>query len=261
MTAELLIDPEAHPIIAHRGASSLAPENTIAAFDLAVAQGADALELDVRLTADGVPVVCHDHLLNRTTNQSGELVRRRVADLAGVDAGARFTMDGSTFPHRGRGVQIPTLRQVLIRYALPLLVELKVAKAQWAVREELRRAGAERRVVVASFSESALLAFREPPFLISASRRGIAELATTSLLGLRPRNRGYSVYAVPHRYKDRVPVPTPRFVASARRLGCPVHVWTINDVALAHELWARAVSGVVTDNPAAMLAARAGVQA
>jgi len=257
VTIEVLVDPQAHPIIAHRGASGLAPENTVAAFDLAISQGAEAFELDVRLTADGIPVVCHDALLDRTTDATGELVRRRLSDLAGIDAGARFTADGATYPHRGVGVRIPTLRHVLERYPrLPFLIELKVAKAQWAVREDLRRTGAEDRAIVASFSESALGAFREPPFRIGASRAGIVELAVRSALRLAPRDRGYSAYAVPDRYKNRIRVPTARFVAAAKRLGCPVHVWTVNDATLARDLWDRGVAGVITNFPAMMVEAR-----
>src|SRR5580765_3256853 len=96
-----LLDLSARPIIAHRGASGAAPENTLAAFELAVRQGADAFELDVRLTADGVPVVLHDPTLDRTTDRAGPLAALRVADLKGIDAGARFTLDrGESFPFR-----------------------------------------------------------------------------------------------------------------------------------------------------------------
>src|SRR5881296_638063 len=102
-----LLDLSARPVIAHRGASGSAPENTLATFELAVRQGADAFELDVRLTADGVPVVLHDPTLERTTDHRGPLAALRVADLTDIDAGARFTLDrGRTFPFRAAGVRI-----------------------------------------------------------------------------------------------------------------------------------------------------------
>ena len=77
-------------IIAHRGASGLAPENTMAAFRLAVAMGADGFELDVQLSADGQPVVIHDARLNRTTDRMGAVAALTAAELAACDAGAWF---------------------------------------------------------------------------------------------------------------------------------------------------------------------------
>ena len=75
----ILLDPDARPIVGHRGASGENPENTLLSFDRALEQGADALELDVRLTADGVPVVIHDATVDRTTSGSGA-VREYVLD-------------------------------------------------------------------------------------------------------------------------------------------------------------------------------------
>ena len=100
-----LLDLTARPVIAHRGAAGSAPENTVAAFQLAAQQGADAFELDVRLTADGVPVVLHDATLNRTTDLSGPLRDLTLAEIGGIDAGARFTPDrGRTFPFKRSNV-------------------------------------------------------------------------------------------------------------------------------------------------------------
>ncbi|MHB1328839.1 MAG: glycerophosphodiester phosphodiesterase, partial [Gemmatimonadales bacterium] len=83
-----LLDPDRHLIVGHRGASGSAPENTVASFDLAVALGAEAFELDVRITADGVPVVFHDPTLDRTTGQSGSIRTSTATQLGRLDAGA-----------------------------------------------------------------------------------------------------------------------------------------------------------------------------
>jgi glycerophosphoryl diester phosphodiesterase len=77
-------------LIAHRGFSSSAPENTIAAFDLAIDEGFDNIELDAHLSADGVPVVIHDDTLDRTTNGSGPVSSLTLAELRDLDAGAWF---------------------------------------------------------------------------------------------------------------------------------------------------------------------------
>jgi glycerophosphoryl diester phosphodiesterase len=113
-------------VFAHRGGCALGPENTIAAFDLGMASGADGLELDVHLSADGVVVVHHDETLDRTTNGAGRLARQTAAELAAVDAGFTFEQ-GGRFDFRGQGIGIPTLREVLRRYpSAPIIVEMKV---------------------------------------------------------------------------------------------------------------------------------------
>jgi glycerophosphoryl diester phosphodiesterase len=257
--ANLLLDPASRPIIAHRGASAEAPENTLAAFELAVAQGADALELDVRLTADGAPVVCHDATLDRTTDAAGPLAARTLAQLRGVDAGARFTPDGgATYPYRGQGVRIPTLGEVLWAFPrVPVLVEIKEPEAQEPVRRVLLQDGASGRCLPAAERLEALTRFREPPFACGASGPEIAALYRAALLRRRPSAPRYGFLSVPLRHRG-LPVPTRRFVAAARALGCPVHVWTVDDPALARRLWANGVAGIVTNRARVMVQARTG---
>ena len=116
LTAVPFFDRRRPRIYAHRGGCALGPENTIAAFDLGLAAGADGLELDVRLSADGIPVVVHDATLDRTTDASGPVSARTAEELARVDAGCRFTDDAGGFPFRGRGIGVPALVDVLRRY-------------------------------------------------------------------------------------------------------------------------------------------------
>ena len=252
-----LLDLSARPVIAHRGASGYAPENTLPAFELAVGQGADAFELDVRLSRDGAPVVFHDPTLERTTDLAGPVRGRTLADLRAADAGYRFTPDrGRTQPFRGAGVRIPTLAEVLWSFpAVPVLVEVKEPEVQEAVRRVLLEEGAVERCVVASEDAGALKAFQEAPFAFGASAPEIAALYRAALLRRPlPRPR-YRLLSVPVRHRG-LPVPTRGFVAAARELGCPVHVWTVNDAATARRLWARGVAGIVTDVPDVVLAAR-----
>lgn len=173
-----LIDIAAHPVIAHRGSSAEAPENTLAAFEAAVQRGADALELDVRLTADGAPVVIHDSTLDRTTDGSGPVAAQTLAELRSVDAGSSFTPDrGRSYPFRGKGTQIPTLGEVLWTFPrMTLLVEIKEAQAQEAVRRVLVQEDAAERCVVASEHQEALQAFDQPPFIRGVGRRNLLAL-------------------------------------------------------------------------------------
>ena len=245
-----LLDLSARPVIAHRGASAYAPENTLAAFELAVTQGADALELDVRLTRDGAPVVLHDPTLDRTTNLAGPVRGRTLAELRQADAGFRFTPDrGASTPYRGAGLQVPTLAEVLWAFpAMPVMIEVKEPEVQEAVRRVLLEEEACGRCVVASERLEALQVFRDEPFACGAAGAEISELYWSALFRRSRPTPRYRALSVPLRYRG-LPVPTRLFVAAARRLGCPVHVWTVNDAATARRLWARGVAGIVTNVP------------
>jgi glycerophosphoryl diester phosphodiesterase len=248
-----LLDLSARPVIAHRGASAHAPENTLPAFELAVAQGADAFELDVRLSRDGAPVVIHDATLERTTSLTGPVRARTLAELRAADAGHWYTPDaGRTMPCRGQGVRVPTLAEVLWAFPdMPAMIEVKEPEVQHAVHRVLVDEGACERCVVASEDDAALTMFRDGPVPCAASAREIGELYR-AVLFRRPLPRPrYRLLSVPIRHRG-LPVPTRGFVAAARRLGCPVHVWTVNDPATARRLWARGVAGVVTNEPGAI---------
>jgi glycerophosphoryl diester phosphodiesterase len=253
-----LLDLTAHPVIAHRGASAEAPENTLPAFDAATKGGADAFELDIRLTADGAPVVIHDATLDRTTDRSGPVRGLTLAELRSVDAGSRFTpAGGQGYPYRGQGVRIPTLGEVLWSFPrMPMLVEIKEPEAQDAVRRVLLQEGAAERCVVASEYHGALQAFDEPPFTRAASGAEISALYWAAMLRRRPPETRYRLLSVPQRHRG-LPVPTRAFVAAARERGCPVHVWTVDSTTDARKLWQRGVAGVVTNVPGKMAEVRA----
>jgi glycerophosphoryl diester phosphodiesterase len=252
-----LLDPEARLVIAHRGASAEAPENTLPAFEAAVRHGADAIELDVRLTADGAPVVIHDATLDRTADRIGPVAALTLAELRAVDAGWRFSPDlGRTHPWRGADVRVPTLGEVLWTFpGLNFLVEIKEPTAQEAVRRVLLQEDAAGRCVVASEHREALLAFDEPPFVRGASGPEISALYWAALLRRRAPAPGYRMLSVPLRYRG-LPVPTSGFVAAARAHGCAVHVWTVDSPDTARRLWRRGVSGIVTNVPGTMVEAR-----
>lgn len=251
------LDLGAHPVIAHRGGGGLAPENTMPAFARALELGADVLELDVRASADGVPVVIHDATLDRTTDRSGAVAGLSLAEIHTADAGARFSPDGGrTFPFRGKAVRIPALADVLDHFPdARLLIELKVATVQSAVRQLLYERGAAGRCVMAAAEEGALAAFRSEPFKVAASGPEIGRLFRASLLGGAPVAVSYQCLSVPLRYRG-VPVATRRFIGLARGLGAPVHVWTVDRPGIARRLWRRGAAGIVTNRPDLMLRER-----
>jgi glycerophosphoryl diester phosphodiesterase len=252
-----LLDLDARPVIAHRGASADRPENTLPAFELAVQQGADAFELDVRVTRDGAAVVIHDESLERTTDLTGLVRARTLAELRTANAGHRFTPDsGRSFPFRQSEVRIPTLHEVLWTFpTVPVMIEIKEPEAQDAVRRVLQESECAERCVVASEHMGALELFREAPFSCGAAGPEISALYRAVMLRRRPPACRYRLLSVPLRWHG-LPVPTRGFVRAARALGVPVHVWTINDPATARRLWARGVAGIVTNVPEVIRAAR-----
>ena len=152
-------------VVAHRGADAVAPENTMEAYRLAVEMGADAIELDVQLTADGQLVLMHDELVDRTTDRSGPIASMTFDELRAADAGYRFEADDGSFPFRGKGLQVPTLGEALewLPDGTMLVVEIKAREATAPTVEALRasrvrRAGA---VSVISFEEQVIDQVRE----------------------------------------------------------------------------------------------------
>lgn len=241
--------------IAHRGGAKVAPENTIVAFKLANDRfRTDMLELDVRTTADGVLVVFHDASLDRTTDATGLVVDHRVSELATVDAGHRFTRDGSTFPFRGKGVRIPRLREVLEAFPAMLFnIELKddIPSVEEVFAEEIRAAGAESRVCVGS--EDDAVSKRLVRILPDACHFYPRHALTNLIIGLRAGDRlrdddPYQVLDMPLFYGGARLVDS-AFLFRAAQAGRWVNVWTIDDRAEMERLVAEQVGGIMTDRP------------
>ncbi len=253
----ILLDPEARPVIGHRGNRAHAPENTIESLAQAVSVGADAIEFDVRVTADGIPVVHHDPTLTRTTGGSGEIARKTFAELRELDAGARFTRDGGkTFPYRGKGHRIPSFDEVLEAFpTTPLLIEIKTPLAAVGVRNAIERHKAEERCLVDSFSRDALRIFSDSEIAYGASSGDVARLMREVLFGSGVTPLNYRALCVPLSYYG-LPLPVRRFARVASNYNCRVHVWTINSPSIAKDLWMSGVNGIITDDPALMLGLR-----
>jgi glycerophosphoryl diester phosphodiesterase len=215
-------------VIAHRGASAHACEHTLAAYDLALAQGADAIELDVRSTADGELVVVHDATLLRTARDP-----RRVDALTRRDLAA--------LPTAGRPL---ALADVVARYgrSTGYLLELKDPTPTWERRvvELVHRHGLAGRVVVQSFDVRALRRLHESaPWLPCASlhRRPPARRALDALASFA------AGIGVRHQHAD------PGLVAAARERGLAVRAWTVNSPGALARVAALGVDGVITDVP------------
>jgi glycerophosphoryl diester phosphodiesterase len=253
-------------VFAHRGGSGLAPENTINAFDNGLALGADGLELDVRLSRDGVVVVHHDATVNRTTNGRGAVSAHTADELARLDAGYRFGRDdaGAAYSHRGRGIGVPTLADVLARYRdVRIIVELKVNAPELAVAAiaAVRRADAIDRVCFASFGLRVLQTARalEPSLATSAAREEVRWAVYRSWCHWPFGQTSYAGFQVPE-WAGRTHVVSRHFVKMAHRARLGVQVWTVDSEDDARRLLGWDVDALITDRPDVVVPAVREVQ-
>jgi glycerophosphoryl diester phosphodiesterase len=248
-------------VVAHRGASAEAPENTLAAFRLALQQGAPAVECDVHLSADGYPVVIHDETVDRTTNGKGAVGGLTRAALQGLDA-------GSWRGPRFAGEPIPTLEETLELCAgrARLFIEIKPGGAARAGRPQAgwpRETQAERAHLVdatleavarAPRTEVAVISFDPEVVGLVAGRRPDLPLGLLwgfrGALGRRPEallqqaaRLGAGFAAPHHSLVDRA------FVGAAREAGLPVSVWTVDDAPRMRALVDLGVQGLTTNRP------------
>jgi len=246
-------DSEHPQVFAHRGGCALGPENTIAAFDIGMRAGADGLELDVHLSSDGVVVVHHDATLDRTTDASGRLAARTAAELARVDAGAHFVAADGRAPFRRQGIGIPTLRDVLRRYAgIPIIVEMKVDAPEMgeALAAEVRAASAVERVCAAGFGARSLRAARHalPEMMTSACQPEVRLALYRSWVRWPVRRPPYRAYQVPE-HVGTTRIVSPRFLRDAHQAGLTVQVWTVDERSDMERLLGWGVDALISNRP------------
>ncbi|MEP7147893.1 MAG: glycerophosphodiester phosphodiesterase family protein [Acidobacteriota bacterium] len=251
-------------IIAHRGASAFAPENTIAAFSKALESGADGVEFDVRLSKDGVPIVIHDATLVRTAG-----INKRVSDLtaeqlAEVDVGSWFN---AAYPAQARpefaAEGIPSLRTVLRlleNAAGPVYIEMKcdtendVSPLVDAVCREIRDSPLLERLIVKSF----LLG------VIPRARAVLPRLHTAALFAPQfmrlLRKEKYLINIALELGADHLSVHkaliSRKLVRKAERSGLPVTVWTVNTPGWITRATKQGIFAVITNDPLKLLASR-----
>lgn len=252
-------------VIGHRGASGELPENTLPAFERAVAQGAVILESDLHRTRDGALVLFHDDLLERTTDGHGRIADHTLAELRRLDAGARFDPAGDgSFPQRGRGIRIPTLEELLAAFPdRHLNLEIKEHDAALIADTVamVRKAGREEQVLLAAAEDPIMHDLRAHVAAVGA-RTAIGASAGDVLAFVRsaldgaPPPPGPMALQVPPGFGGRALV-TPAFVEHAHAHGLVVHVWTINEPAEIHRLLDLGVDGIMSDFPARVAAALA----
>jgi glycerophosphoryl diester phosphodiesterase len=230
-------------VIAHRGANSVAPENTISAFSAARERGADGIEMDVKLTADGQVVVMHDQTVDRTTDGHGLLRNFRLADLRCLDAGSWF--DRSFARER-----VPTLEEVFTNFKDSILYDIELTNYATPFDNLLKKVLAliqkynlNQQVVVSSFFPTNISQFHNlapsiPGGLIALS--GAAGFLSRSEVG-----RWFSPLVVIPVYRDL----TQEYIRRQKERRRMVIPWTVNKPADIQRLANWGVTGIITDEP------------
>ena len=230
-------------IFAHRGASAHAPENTLAAFELALEEHADAIELDVKLSADGHVVVIHDMTVDRTTGAHGRVKDLSLTDLRALGA-------GSFFSEKFQNEKIPTLDEVFYAVGKRTFINVELTNYN-SPRDHLvesvctlvQKFGLQERVIFSSFFASNLSKARS---ILPEVPRGL--LAFNGLLGAWARSFGFAFgkYQALH---PNLNDTTRQQIQRVHRLKRRVHVWTVNEVEDMHRLFHWGVDGIFTDHP------------
>lgn len=236
-------------VIAHRGASMFSPENTLSAFQLAAELGADAIELDAKLSSDGHIVIHHDATLERTTNGEGTISGHSLTELKHLDAGSHF--DPSFADER-----IPTLREVFEHFGDTFLINVEMTNyahpfdgLPQKVVHLVREFGLEERVLLSSFS----------PIALWKAHRLAPEIPLGLLVGSHEpvMIRRCLNYFSPHdAFHPQIGIVSSASIDEMHAKGKQIFVWTMNDEACLREIFLGGVDGVFTDDPRLALQSR-----
>jgi glycerophosphoryl diester phosphodiesterase len=246
-----MLDKFPQPIVfAHRGAAAYAPENTMASFrEEAQNQGADGIELDVKLSRDGQVVVFHDPTLERTTDGKGRLCNMTFHELRTLDAGSHFS---STF----RGEPIPLLEEVLTTFHNKLLINIELTNYTTpldnlvtSVCELVRKYALQSGIIFSSFLASNLA---KAARLLPEIPRAL--LCRPGWRGIWSRSFGFTFgsYTALHPFIEDV---NQQQIQRVHRLQRRVHVWTVKSQEEITRLWSWGVDGIFTVDPKLALTA------
>jgi glycerophosphoryl diester phosphodiesterase len=236
------IDAPRPIIIAHRGDKAHAPENTLAAFRLAAEKGADAIEFDVKLSADAQVIVLHDQTVERTTNGTGNVSGLPLAALRELDA-------GTWFYEQFRGEKIPTLEEVFETVGKRLLMNVELTNYATPndglvprVVDLVKKHALQERILFSSFLPRNL---RKARMLLPGVSRGL--LAMPGILGVWARSFGWQgdFFALHPNLRDVNSSLTRRVHAAGKRL----HVWTVNLAEDLERMIDLGVDAIFTDDP------------
>ncbi len=252
--------PQQFALIAHRGGSLEAPENTLPAFENAYEVYQEIyFELDTHESRDGKLIVIHDATVDRTTNGHGSVADLTLLELSKLDWGYNFSRDGgSSFPYRGKKISVLQVQDVLENFPKTrVTIEMKKGGPSFShkIIETIKRANAQTRVCIAAEDHKLLRKTWDlcPDLCSGYSKRELFFNFIWNRLSL-PHfgpHRG-QVVQIPYIYNGHL-IASKSFIHRAHRRKKPVHVWTINDEATMRHLIETGVDGVITDAPTLLL--------
>ena len=247
-------------VLAHRGASIMAPENTMAAFKEAESAGVDGFEIDIRLTSDEEIIVFHDEFIDRTTDGAGKVADYSLDKLRTFDLGYHFEDPQGNNSYRGKNEKIVTLRELLEEFPeMYINIDIKdspetyegslMPSKLWRLIESI---GAEDRVGVTSFFDEQIDRFNlyaQNRVALGAGENEIrkAYAAFNSQFGHLYKPRA-DMFQLPIR-SSVFNLVSPRFIAFLGSLNVPVHYWTIDDPAAMRALLDAGAKGIITNRP------------
>ncbi len=259
MDAHSFFDFETPLAIAHRGGLAHWPENTLHAFEQAVALGMPALEMDIHRTKDGVLVVHHDPTAERCSGATGAIADMTLSEFKALDGGYNWTNnDGASYPFRGLGHGFPTLIEMFAAFPdTRMTIDNKPLNPEMALQfaRTILDQGMEHRVIVASFHAANLRAVRiaHPEIVTACAEQEVLRFIIAQRLGLsRLFPPHCEVLSVPYR-SHGIQVCTRQFIRAAHKRGVQVHVWTVNDADIMRQLLGWGVDGILTDYPERLL--------
>ena len=235
-------------VIAHRGASGHEPENTIRAFELAIQQGCQMIELDLHLSKDDHVVVIHDDDLSRTTDRPGKIAKKTLAEIRLADA--------------GKGERVPTLEETIetARGRVELYLEIKEARAGAETVRVVRKMGFAQDALIASFDLRLMRQLREQVtdiqlgLIVGVPTLNPFSLSRETIPWGLSRRLNFDVLSI-----ETVLCQT-RFVDRVRREGRKLFVWTANDEKAYQRIVAKDVDGIVTNYPDRLVKYLAGTE-
>lgn len=234
-------------VFGHRGAMARAPMNTLAAFELARAEGADGIELDLRLSRDGHLVVIHDDLVDATTDGLGSVAELTLAEIKRLDA-------GSWFSHSFAGATIPTLDEVFDAFGRALFINIEIKsprdsldRLEKQLAQCLRRHRMREQVIVSCFDPVLLRRLRGMMPAVMMGFLYQPDMPAEHYLPLKKLR-----YEARHPRHDMVDAA---YMNWARTQGCIVNVWTVNDPQRAITLRDLGVNAIITDEPGKIIRA------
>lgn len=247
-------------ILAHRGGSLLAPENSMAAFKKAAELGVHGFEIDIRLTKDEEIIVFHDDYINRTTDGEGLVSDMTYAELKELDLGYHYKDENQLHTYRGKGESVITLRELFEEFPQMLInIDMKdspetyegslIPSKLWRLIDEV---GAQNRIVVTSFYDEQIDRFNlyaQNSVAVGAGENEVRKAYTAYRSQFRhlyhPRA---DVIQIPVK-SGIFPLDSEGFIHFLTKLNIPVHYWTINDKATMEHLITAGAKGIITDRP------------